>query len=67
MQDPICKLKIHILVAGDDFGGGAGRRQREERKQEATGAVGSWTQESGGWGRDGDGGERGRHLQVVSM
>lgn len=54
-------------MAGDDFGGGTGRRQREERKQEATGAVDSWTQESGGWERDGDGGESDRHLQVVGM
>lgn len=38
-----------------------------EKKQEATAAVGSWTPESEAWGRDGDGGERDRHLQVVSM
>lgn len=55
-MDPICKLKTHILVAGDEFRGGTGKRQREEGKQEATGAVDSWTQESGGWGRDGNGG-----------
>lgn len=31
-------------MAGDDFGGGRGRKQRKERKQEATGVV-----DSGHW------------------
>lgn len=66
VTDPICKPKPHTLVAGGDFGGGSERKQEEERKPEVTAAIDSWTPESGGWGRDRDGGERDRHLQVVN-